>query len=110
MQVIKKDELAQSIGLQAEPTDWFTVTQEQINGFADNTLDHQFIHVDVEKAKDTPFGTTIAHGFLTLSMLSHFAESFSTIIDGFYMGMNLTVLSVTAALSHMSVMLLMSCY
>jgi len=88
MKIIKKDEIAQSIGDQAEPTPWFTVEQDQINQFADCTHDHQFIHVDEEKAKETPFGTTIAHGFLTLSMLSKFAESFSTIIDGVYMGMN----------------------
>jgi acyl dehydratase len=51
--------------------EWFQVTQEQINQFADVTHDHQFIHVDPEAAKATPFGTTIAHGFLTLSMLTH---------------------------------------
>ena len=51
--------------------EWFEVTQDQINQFADVTHDHQFIHVDPERAKDTPFGTTIAHGFLTLSMLTH---------------------------------------
>ena len=53
--------------------EWFEVTQDQINQFADVTHDHQFIHVDPERAKATPFGTTIAHGFLTLSMLTHLA-------------------------------------
>ena len=86
--VINKNELANYIGYQAKPTPWHTVTQGQINQFADCTLDHQFIHVDEEKAKNTPFGSTIAHGFLSLSMLSHFAEDFSVIIDGFYMGLN----------------------
>jgi acyl dehydratase len=86
--IIKKDEIANYINHQAEPTPWHQITQQQINQFADCTLDHQFIHVDEEKAKDTPFGSTIAHGFLTLSMLSHFAESFSVIIEGFYMGIN----------------------
>ncbi len=86
--IIKKEEIAKYIGLQCEPTDWFTIDQNQIDQFADCTLDRQFIHVDPEKAKDTPFGSTIAHGFLTLSMLSHFSESFSIIIDGFYMAMN----------------------
>src|SRR5262245_19214760 len=57
--------------------DWFLVTQEQINQFADVTHDHQFIHVDPERAKSTPFGTTIAHGFLTLSMLTHLANGAS---------------------------------
>jgi acyl dehydratase len=58
--------------------DWFQVTQEQIDRFADITHDHQFIHVDPERAKGTPFGTTIAHGFLTLSMLTHLAGSVSS--------------------------------
>ena len=88
MKVIKKDEVAACVGYQSEPSDWFTVTQEQINQFADCTLDHQFIHVDPEKAKDTPFGSTIAHGFLSLSMLSHFAGSFSIVIEGVFMGVN----------------------
>jgi acyl dehydratase len=51
------------------------VNQELINQFADVTLDHQFIHVDPERAKQTPFGTTIAHGFLTLSLLTHLGAS-----------------------------------
>jgi len=51
--------------------EWFEVDQDRINQFADVTLDHQFIHVDPERAKDGPFGTTIAHGFLTLSLLVH---------------------------------------
>ncbi len=55
--------------------DWFEMTQERINDFADVTIDHQFIHVDEEAAKAGPFGTTIAHGFLTLSMLTHLAGS-----------------------------------
>ncbi|WOT06896.1 MaoC family dehydratase [Shewanella youngdeokensis] len=86
--VINRQNINQFIGHQAQPTDWFEVKQQQINQFADCTLDHQFIHVDVEKAKATPFGSTIAHGFLSLSMLSHFAEQFSVLIDGFYMGLN----------------------
>ncbi len=86
--VIEKKQVKEYIGFEAEPTAWHTISQEAINQFADCTLDHQFIHVDPEKAKDTPFGTTIAHGFLSLSMLSHFAEQYSVIIDGFYMGLN----------------------
>ncbi|WP_426570829.1 MaoC family dehydratase [Aquihabitans sp. McL0605] len=58
--------------------EWFTVTQDQIDQFADVTHDHQFIHVDPEAAKATPFGTTIAHGFLTLSMLSHLSSGTSS--------------------------------
>ncbi|MBV1909055.1 MAG: MaoC family dehydratase [Kangiellaceae bacterium] len=86
--MIKKDEISNYINHQAEATDWHTVTQSQISQFADCTLDHQFIHCDPERAKETPFGCTIAHGFLSLSMLSHFAESYSLIIEGFYMGLN----------------------
>ncbi|MDO6487422.1 MaoC family dehydratase [Colwellia sp. 6_MG-2023] len=86
--IIKKDQIAEYIGFQSAPTPWHVISQEQINQFADCTLDHQFIHVDEEKAKATPFGSTIAHGFLSLSLLSHFAEDFSVIIDGFYMGLN----------------------
>ena len=52
-------------------SDWFTITQEQINQFADITLDHQYIHVDTERAAKTPLGGTIAHGFLYLSLLPH---------------------------------------
>ena len=56
-------------------SDWFEIDQARVNAFADITLDHQFIHVDPERAtKETPFGGPIAHGFLTLSMLSHLAE------------------------------------
>jgi acyl dehydratase len=86
--VINRNDIANYIGHQAAPTEWHQINQQQINQFADCTLDNQFIHVDEEKAKATPFGSTIAHGFLSLSMLSHFAEEFSVIIDGFYMGLN----------------------
>jgi acyl dehydratase len=61
--------LQAAIGTESPPGDWFTVTQEQIDQFADVTGDHQWIHVDVERAKNGPFGTTIAHGHLTLSIL-----------------------------------------
>ncbi len=53
---------------------WMELTQERIDQFADVTEDHQFIHVDPERAKATPFGTTIAHGFLTLSLLTHLSK------------------------------------
>jgi acyl dehydratase len=86
--IIIKENIDNYIGFKAESTPWHQVTQNQINQFADCTIDHQFIHVDEEKAQQTPFGSTIAHGFLSLSMLSHFAEDFSVIIDGFYMGLN----------------------
>src|SRR5689334_9226291 len=56
------------IGQDTPPGDWLLITQERVNQFADVTEDHQFIHVDPERAKNTPFGGTIAHGFLTLSL------------------------------------------
>ena len=87
-QLIKKSEIEKYIGHICEPTDWFEVTQEQVNVFADCTLDHQFIHIDPEAAAKSPFGGTIAHGFLTLSMLAYFSESYSLSIEGSYMGVN----------------------
>ena len=86
--VINKSEVADYCGYVAEPTEWFAVEQDQVNQFADCTHDHQFIHIDPVKAAETPFGGTIAHGFLTLSMLSHFSEQFTVVIDGVYMGVN----------------------
>ncbi len=71
--------------------DWFEVTQDRIDQFADATLDHQFIHVDPEAAKNTPFGGTIAHGFLTLSLLVHLDSSIPKDRKGFegvVMGVN----------------------
>lgn len=59
-------------GTQLGPTDWLTIEQDRIDGFADVTGDHQWIHVDPERAKDGPFGATIAHGYLTLSLVNHF--------------------------------------
>ena len=85
---IAKAELSDWIGRRSEPGPWFTVTQEQINTFADSTHDHQYIHVDPEAASQTPFGSTIAHGMLTLAMLSHFSASVAPRIEGVYMGIN----------------------
>lgn len=88
MKMIKRSDIGNYVDYAAEPTAWHVVTQDQINKFADCTLDHQFIHVDPEQAAKTPFGSTIAHGFLSLSMLSFFAESFNLTIEGAYMGIN----------------------
>jgi acyl dehydratase len=68
------DEVASAAGSDIGASDWLTVDQARIDVFADATLDHQWIHVDVEAAAAGPFGTTIAHGFLTLSLLPHFAS------------------------------------
>jgi acyl dehydratase len=70
------EELAAKVGQEVVVSDWLEVTQERIDQFADATGDHQWIHVDVERARrESPFGTTIAHGFLTLSLLSHFLNN-----------------------------------
>jgi acyl dehydratase len=68
-------ELAQHVGEEVAVSDWLTITQEQVNLFAQATGDHQWIHVDVERAKRGPFGAPIAHGFLTLSLLPKLIES-----------------------------------
>ena len=65
-----RETLQRRIGQRSEPTDWFEITQERIDKFADATLDHQWIHVDPARAKEGPFGTTIAHGQLTMSIMS----------------------------------------
>ena len=81
------DELRGAVGSQLGVSDWITVDQSQIDTFADATLDHQWIHIDEERAKDGPFGGTIAHGFLTLSLLSHLvSQTFR--IEGTKMGVN----------------------
>lgn len=88
MKTVKASELQGLVGQEVGVSDWITVEQDRINTFADVTEDHQFIHVDEAKAKFTPFGTTIAHGFLTLSLLSKFAEQGSIALEGVKMGMN----------------------
>ena len=79
-------------GHRAGHGDWFEITQDQISAFADCTIDHQFIHLDEERAQaETPFGGTIAHGFLTLSMLTHLMQSVPSDIPrlkGAVMGIN----------------------
>ena len=84
-------ELQALVGQEVGVSDWITVTQERIQLFADATHDHQWIHLDAERAKAGPFGTTIAHGFLTLSLLSHLSEmtfSFSDRRMGVNYGLN----------------------
>ncbi|QZH58343.1 MaoC family dehydratase [Mycolicibacterium farcinogenes] len=68
------DEFVAAKGSELGPTEWMEVTQERVNLFADATDDHQWIHVDPEKAAGGPFGGTIAHGLLTLSLLPHFTH------------------------------------
>lgn len=67
---VSTEELPELIGTDLGASDWIEISQDRVNEFADATNDHQFIHVDLEKAKASPFGGTIAHGFLTLSLLT----------------------------------------
>ena len=68
-------DMAALVGQEVAVSDWITITQEQVNQFAEATGDHQWIHVDVERAKKGPFGAPIAHGYLTLSLLPKFFDS-----------------------------------
>ena len=67
--------LTSQIGVSSKPSEWFEITQARIDQFADVTMDHQWIHVDVERANQGPFGTPIAHGHLTLSIMGHLPHS-----------------------------------
>ncbi|HMN22438.1 MAG TPA: MaoC family dehydratase [Ottowia sp.] len=80
-------ELAACVGQEVAVSDWHTVTQQHIDQFADATGDHQWIHVDPERARAGPFGATIAHGFLTLSLIAGLADRTVRIAD-LRMGIN----------------------
>lgn len=80
-------ELQDAVGSHLGYSDWHVVTQDQIDGFADATGDHQWIHVDTERAASGPFGTTIAHGFLTLSLVPQLVWQVYE-IQGIKMGVN----------------------
>ncbi|MDQ3241414.1 MAG: MaoC family dehydratase [Actinomycetota bacterium] len=81
------DEVRAHVGEELGVSDWYEVTQEKINDFADATGDHQWIHVDVERAKETPLGGTIAHGYYTLSLAPAFSYALFT-FEGFAFVMN----------------------
>ncbi|WP_377704693.1 MaoC family dehydratase [Pseudoduganella sp. UC29_71] len=82
------EEMKTLVGQEVAVSDWFDITQERVNRFADATSDHQWIHVDVERAKrESPFGGTIAHGFLTLSLVPAMLESALRMAD-MKMGLN----------------------
>jgi acyl dehydratase len=74
-------DLAACVGQEVAVSDWLTITQAQINQFAQATGDHQWIHIDPERAKDGPFGGPIAHGFLTLSLLPQFFASALHVVE-----------------------------
>jgi acyl dehydratase len=66
---LQLDQFARAIGVETEPSAWLQIDQDRVNQFADATNDHQYIHVDAERAAASPFGGTIAHGFLTMSLV-----------------------------------------
>ena len=81
--------LKERVGQEIAVTDWFPITQERIRAFAEATEDRQWIHLDEERARrDSPFGTTVAHGFLTLSLLSHFVRDAVQIRNGVRLAVN----------------------
>ena len=88
MKTTSPSELEALVGTEIGSSEWLEIDQERINTFADVTEDQQFIHINQELAKKTPFGGTIAHGFLTLSLLSRFSEDAGLVIEGVKMGIN----------------------
>ena len=81
------DAVVDAVGTALGPGEWFTIDQARIDAFADATDDHQWIHVDPERAANGPFGATIAHGFLSLSLLPSFLRQIYT-VQGLRMGVN----------------------
>lgn len=85
---INVNQIDDYIGKEVGVSEWMTVDQNRINQFADATGDHQYIHVDPERAAQTPFGTTIAHGFLTMSLMVEMGYEGSTKLENSVMGIN----------------------
>ena len=88
MRLVPLDQLAEYVGSETGRSAWFTIDQGRIDRFADVTEDHQWIHVDREAAAEGPFGAPIAHGFLTLSLLSHLNEQAAMLPSGATMFIN----------------------
>ncbi|WP_353229057.1 MaoC family dehydratase [Pseudomonas qingdaonensis] len=88
MPYVPVEELAQYVGKELGRSEWLTIDQERINLFAEATGDFQFIHVDPVKAAKTPFGSTIAHGFLTLSLIPKLMEDILVLPEGLKMVVN----------------------
>jgi len=88
MLTVPQQELQEYIGKPLDPSPWVRVDQSMINTFADATMDHQFIHVDEARAAQTPFGSTIAHGYLTMSLISHFLGECSIRPENIAMALN----------------------
>ncbi len=89
IEITSQEQLRALVGEEVAVGDWFEVTQERINQFADATEDHQWIHSDTARAAaESPFGTTIAHGFLTLSLMSHLVARAAVLAMPTKMGIN----------------------
>lgn len=88
IQLMSLEEMKTKIGSELGVTDWFAMDQERINKFADCTLDNQWIHLDEKAAAKGPFGKTIAHGYLSVSLLSYFAADLLPIPDNAVMAIN----------------------
>jgi acyl dehydratase len=87
-QNVHKDVFSEFIGERRQAEDWLSITQDRIDLSADATEDHQYIHVDPERARHSPFGSTVAHGFLTLSLLPKLLETIQIIPENVVMGVN----------------------
>ncbi len=87
-EILPIDQIKERLGDEIGVSDWVNVDQERINAFAECTGDHQWIHVDEEMAKNGPFGTTIAHGYLTVSLIPAFSADISIIPEGTTMAIN----------------------
>ena len=85
---IKAEDLPKLAGKELDPSPWIEITQERVNQFAEATNDFQFIHVEPEKAARTPFGGPIAHGFLSLSLLSYLNAQSAIVPENLVMGVN----------------------
>jgi len=83
-----REDLFGLIGQDLGTSDWFAIDQDRINLFADVTEDHQYIHVDPERAADSPFGSTVAHGMLTLSLIVYLCRNFVPAVEGVRMVVN----------------------
>ncbi|WP_426415393.1 MaoC family dehydratase [Aestuariirhabdus sp. LZHN29] len=88
LKTVPAAQLSDYVGKELGRSDWFPIDQSRVDAFAEATLDHQFIHVDAARAAQTPFGGTIAHGFLTLSLIPHLSESVGVVPENVVMGIN----------------------
>ena len=88
MQMLSPEAAKALVGTDLGASDWYLIDQDMVNRFADLTNDHQFIHVNPEMAKMTPFGGTIVHGFFTLSMLAGLQPEGAIVLEGIKMGVN----------------------